>query len=149
MKRKYQNKINLYYSRFGPFLEINNDPQVRALSFVVELGVTDLRFENCPNARKIPGTIKQLILYFSNLKTVKLAEGAVNLERLYMCSGNAIVNANGLRALQKLNHLDLEKNKLIDLSAIEYLKAKGCLKGLDTNNQSQPSQQEIDESRLW
>ncbi|CAL6070674.1 Leucine-rich_repeat [Hexamita inflata] len=67
-----------------------------------------------------------------------------------VCSGNQIVNANGLRALYKLNHLNLNNNKVMDLSAVQYLKAKGCFgSGLYTNYQKQPSQQEIDESRLW
>ncbi|CAL6070647.1 leucine-rich_repeat domain-containing protein [Hexamita inflata] len=150
MKQKYQNKINLNYDRFGPFLEISNDPEVRALSFVTELGVTDLRFENCPNARKIPVTIKRLQHFNSNLKTVKLVDGAVNLERLFMHSGNAIVNTNGLRALQKLKILYVSSNKVVNLCSVEYLKAKGCLGDrCQTGSQTQPSQQEIDESRLW
>ncbi|CAL6075353.1 leucine-rich_repeat domain-containing protein [Hexamita inflata] len=149
MKAKYQNNIKLNQNRFGPYLEIINDPQVRALNFVAELGVTDLYLNTCSNVRKIPGTLKRLFHFNSNLKTVKLVEGAVNLERLYFNDGNVIVNANGLRALQKLKLLYLQNNKVVDFSSVEYL-ARGCFKdGLDTNNQKKPSQQEIDESRLW
>ncbi|CAL6090371.1 leucine-rich_repeat protein [Hexamita inflata] len=149
MKAKYQNNIKLNQNRFGPYLEIINDPQVRALNFVAELGVTDLYLNTCSNARKIPGTLKRIFNFNSNLKTVKLVEGAVNLERLYFNDGNVIVNANGLRALQKLKLLYLQNNNVVDFSSVEYLNARGCFKdGLDTKNQTKPSQQEIDESRL-
>ncbi|CAL6105092.1 Hypothetical_protein [Hexamita inflata] len=50
----------------------------------------------------------------------------------------------------KLKYLRLHDNTVMDLSAVDYLKAKGCFRnGLYTDRQTQPSQQEIDESRLW
>ncbi|CAL6085198.1 leucine-rich_repeat domain-containing protein [Hexamita inflata] len=154
MKAKYQSQIKGGNRTYGPRLDFNRDDSVRDLKFVEDLGVTDLRFDYCPNVRKMPRNLRQLQYYSSNLKTTKCVERATNLEVLYFGSGlfnrNLIVNANGLRALNKLNHLELSYNKVMDLSAVDYLKAKGCFgSGLDTSNQKQPSQQEIDESRLW
>ncbi|CAL6103915.1 leucine-rich_repeat protein [Hexamita inflata] len=149
MKAKYQSKIQKN-PNCGDFLEFNKDDQVRDLKFVEDLGVIDLYLYNCPNARKMPRNLKCLQHLNSNLKTVKCVERATNLELLYFHSGNQIVNANGLRALHKLNSLGLSSNKVMDLSAVDYLTAKGCFgNGLGTHNQTQPSQQEIDESRLW
>ncbi|CAL5984337.1 Leucine-rich_repeat [Hexamita inflata] len=48
---------------------------------------------------------------------------------------------NGLRALNKLNSLYLNNNKVMDLSTVDYLKAKGCFgNGFGTSYQTQPSQ---------
>ncbi|CAL6062091.1 leucine-rich_repeat domain-containing protein [Hexamita inflata] len=150
MKAKYESKfLKMNPYGFGPYLYIDNDPQVRSLNFVAELGVTDLCMNSCPNARKIPRTLKQLQHYNSDLKTLKFAEGAVNLEVLYAHNGNMIVNANGLRALRNLKFLELRYNKIVDQSPVEYLTAKGCLETCFIGEQTQPSQQEIDEARLW
>ncbi|CAL6078865.1 leucine-rich_repeat domain-containing protein [Hexamita inflata] len=149
MKAKYQSQIKQNPSGYGPRLDFNRDDSVRDLKFVEDLGVTDLRFDYCPNVRKMPRNLRQLQYYESNLKTVKCVERATNLEELYLFRGNQIVNANGLRALNKLNRLYLNNNKVMDLSAVDYLKAKGCLKTCYTDYQTQPSQQEIDESRMW
>ncbi|CAL6097291.1 leucine-rich_repeat domain-containing protein [Hexamita inflata] len=148
MKAKYQSKIyqNGDYTR----LIFENDDSIRDLKFVEDLGVTELYIQYCPNVRKMPRNLRKLQYYYSrNLKTAKCVERATKLERLYFQYGNQIVNANGLRALNKLNYLDLSCNKVMDLSAVDYLKAKGCLKTCYTSGQSQPSQQEIDASRLW
>ncbi|CAL6104672.1 Leucine-rich_repeat domain superfamily [Hexamita inflata] len=61
---------------------------------------------SCPNARKIPRTLKRLMYNYSDLKTLKFAEGAVNLEAL-CAHGNNIINANGVRALRNLKYLEL------------------------------------------
>ncbi|CAL6049546.1 Leucine-rich_repeat domain superfamily [Hexamita inflata] len=72
------------------------------------------------------------------------------LEQLILYIGNEIVNVNGLRALTNLKYLDLDNSRMNDLSAIDYLKAKGCLKeNCLINSLQKPSQQEIDEARLW
>ncbi|CAL6016764.1 leucine-rich_repeat domain-containing protein [Hexamita inflata] len=151
MKAKYQNKIkggNPY--GYGPELSISSDQSVRDLKFVEEWGVTDLYLNGCPNARNFPRNLKRLSHHSANLKSVKCAERLTNLDQLYLFSGNEIVNVNGLRALTNLKHLDLDNQKMNDLSAIDYLKAKGCFgKGLDLNKLQKPSQQEIDEARLW
>ncbi|CAL5984333.1 Leucine-rich_repeat domain superfamily [Hexamita inflata] len=150
MKAKYESKfIKMNPYGFGPYLYIDKDPQVRSLNFVAELGVTDLCMNSCPHARKIPRTLKQLQHYNSDLKTLKFAEGAVNLEVLYAHNGNMIGNANGLRALRNLKFLELRYNKMVDQSPVEYLTAKGCLETCFIGEQTQPSQQEIDEARLW
>ncbi|CAL6105094.1 Conserved_hypothetical protein [Hexamita inflata] len=148
MKAKYQSKIQKNPYGYDDRLYFNEDDSVRDLKFVEDLGVTNLYLNNCPNARKMPRNLRRLE-YYSNLKTVKCVERATNLETLYLYSGNQIVNANGLRALNKLNSLGLENNKVMDLSAVDYLKAKGCLNTCYTSGQTQPSQQEINESRLW
>ncbi|CAL6106207.1 Conserved_hypothetical protein [Hexamita inflata] len=150
MKAQYQRQIQKNPNGYGDYLDIYRDDSVRDLKFVKDLGVTDLCIQNCPNMRKMPRNLRRLIYYYSNLKTVKCVEQATNLERLYLYSGNEIVNANGLRALNKLNYLDLRNNKVMDLSAVDYLEAKGCFRnGCYTCDQWQPSQQKIDESRLW
>ncbi|CAL6070675.1 Conserved_hypothetical protein [Hexamita inflata] len=150
MKAKYQSKIQKNPNGFGDRLDFKNDNSVRDLKFVEDLGVTELRFDYCPNVRKMPRNLRRLIFYYSNLKTVKCVERATNLEQLHFHFGNQIVNANGLRALNKLKYLELGNNKVMDLSAVDYLKVKGCFGiGLYTDSQKQPSQQEIDESRLW
>ncbi|CAL6090355.1 Conserved_hypothetical protein [Hexamita inflata] len=148
MKAKYKNKKQQNPNGFGHYLQIDSDQQVRSLNFIAELGVTDLCMNSCPNARKIPRTLKRLIYHFSDLKTLKFAEGAVNLEQL--CAHNCnIINVNGLRALRNLKYLDLRDNNVVDQSPVEYLTAKGCLETCFTGGQTQPSQQEIDEARLW
>ncbi|CAL6097292.1 Leucine-rich_repeat [Hexamita inflata] len=81
------------------------------------------------------------------LNTIKYNRDSRNSSQTVFQLWNQIVNANGLRALNKLNYLDLINNRVMDLSAVDYLKAKGCLKTCYTSGQSQPSQQEIDESR--
>ncbi|CAL6090351.1 Conserved_hypothetical protein [Hexamita inflata] len=156
MKAKYQSIIQKNPYNHGDRLDFKSDDSVRDLKFVEDLGVTDLCIQKCPNARKMPRNLRRLKYYNSNLKTVKCVERATNLEALYFNSGfffdsgNQIVNANGLRALNKLNLLNLSDNKVMDLSAVDYLKAKGCFgNGARTGGQTQPSQQEIDESRLW
>ncbi|CAL5984335.1 Conserved_hypothetical protein [Hexamita inflata] len=145
MKAKYQSKIYKYGNNTR--IDFNKDDLVRDLKFVEDLGVTELCIQNCPNVRKMPLNLRCLQFYDSNLKTVKCVERATNLEQLYLYIGNQIVNANGLRALNILKYLDLRNNKVMDLSAVDYLKAKGC--NCYTDYQTQPSQQEIDESRLW
>ncbi|CAL6085206.1 Conserved_hypothetical protein [Hexamita inflata] len=151
MKVKYQSKVkegNPY--SYGPELSIWSDPSVRDLKFVEEWGVTDLYLDGCPNARNFPRNLKRLSYYGANLKSVKFAERLTNLVQLYLYSGNQIVNVNGLRALTNLNYLDLYGQRMNDLSAIDYLKAKGCFgDGLRLNHLQKPSQQEIDEARLW
>ncbi|CAL5984325.1 Conserved_hypothetical protein [Hexamita inflata] len=149
MKSKYQSQIRKNPNGYGDRLDFNRDDAVRDLKFVEDLGVTELRFDYCPNVRKMPRNLRMLQFYDSNLKTVKCVERATNLEYLYLYIGNQIVKANGLRALNKLRYLDLRNNKVMDLSAVDYLKAKGCLQTCYTDSQKQPSQQEIDESRLW
>ncbi|CAL6065589.1 leucine-rich_repeat domain-containing protein [Hexamita inflata] len=150
MKAKYQSQIQKNPDGYGDRLYCSRDDAVRDLKFMKDLGVTDLYIQNCPNVRKMPRNLRMLQFYDSNLKTVKCVERATNLEKLCFNIGNQIVNANGLRALNKLKYLNLIYNKVMDLNAVDYLKAKGCFgSGLGTSSQTQPSQQEIDESRLW
>ncbi|CAL6090381.1 Conserved_hypothetical protein [Hexamita inflata] len=132
MKAKFQGNVNTNNPNgYGDRLEIYNDPLVRDLKFVEEWGVTHLYLEGCPNARNFPRNLKRLSHYSANLKSVKFAERLTNLERLQLYSGNEIVNVNGLRALTKLKHLDLDNQRMNDLSAIDYLKAKGTLMNME------------------
>ncbi|CAL6021005.1 leucine-rich_repeat domain-containing protein [Hexamita inflata] len=162
MKAKYKADAQKYAQQYpvsshpngpngcGPYLYISSDSSVRDLKFIEEWGVTDLQLEGCPNARNFPRNLKRLNHHSANLKSVKCAERLTNLQRLFLFSGNEIVNVNGLRALTNLKYLDLDDQKMNDLNAIDYLKAKGCFgKGLCLRDLKQPSQQEIDEARLW
>ncbi|CAL6049547.1 Leucine-rich_repeat domain superfamily [Hexamita inflata] len=151
MKAKYQNNIDFDDDDgYGPNLSISSDPSVRDLKFVEEWGVTDLYLSGCPNARNFPRNLKCLRHYNVNLKSVKFAERLTNLQWMRLYIGNEIVNVNGLRALTNLKYLDMDGQRMNDLSAIDYLKAKGCFgEVLCLNSLQKPSQQEIDEARLW
>ncbi|CAL6073294.1 Conserved_hypothetical protein [Hexamita inflata] len=151
MKTKYQNNINQSGYGYGPYLYISNDQELRDLRFVLELGVTDLELNNCQNAHALraPTNLRKFDHYNSALKTAKGVERLVELEYLnYNCS-DQIVELN-VRGLIKLKQLHVYGNKIRDLSEVDYLKAKGCCKdGLNISGQQQPTQEEIDEARLW
>ncbi|CAL6004811.1 Conserved_hypothetical protein [Hexamita inflata] len=153
MIAKYQNQVQPQYpdgKSYGPFLRIQSDPNVRDLKFVESLNVTDLLLNGCNNAHllRVPTNMQSLVHRDSDLKSVKGVERITELEYLDL-QMNQLVNVNGIRELEKLTHLYINSNKITDLSPVEYLKGKGCCKNdCDTYNQKQPSQQEIDESRL-
>ncbi|CAL6078857.1 Leucine-rich_repeat domain superfamily [Hexamita inflata] len=135
---------------YGPYLYIQFDQELRDLCFVSELGVTHLSLYNCQNAHtfRVPANLRAFQHYNSALKTVKGVERLVGLECLYL-RDNKIVELN-IRGLDKLKVLGVRNNKIRDLSGAEYLKAKGCCKErCETGGQKQPSQEEIDEARLW
>ncbi|CAL6078837.1 Leucine-rich_repeat domain superfamily [Hexamita inflata] len=152
---------------YGPYLYIQFDQKLRNLRFVSELGVTHLELYNCQNAHalRVPANLRAFQHYNSALKTVKGVERLVGLEKLYL-EDNQIVELN-IRGLDKLKVLGVRnnkimdlifqlkdlyvpKNKIMDLSGAEYLKAKGCCKErYGIGRQKQPSQEEIDEARLW
>ncbi|CAL6076587.1 Conserved_hypothetical protein [Hexamita inflata] len=153
MMAKYKNKVDLkgqIFSNNGPYLQISNDPEIRDLRFVSELGVTDLYLDSCQNAHllRAPANLRRLIHFPSGMKTAKGVERLVELEVLCIVQ-TQIVELN-IRGLQKLKTLDCRNNNIMDMSAAEYLKAKGCCKERYLiDDQQQPSQQEIDEARLW
>ncbi|CAL6078839.1 Leucine-rich_repeat domain superfamily [Hexamita inflata] len=135
---------------YDPRLVIDIDQELRNLRFVSELGVTHLELENCQNAHalRVPANLRRFQHYSSALKTVKGVERLVGLEFLYL-ERNQIVELN-IRGLDKLERLFVNNNKIWDLSGAEYLKAKGCCKeNYYIGNQEQPTQEEIDEARLW
>ncbi|CAL6076573.1 Conserved_hypothetical protein [Hexamita inflata] len=158
MKAKYQQKAqnnaqqygpNGQYG-YGPYLHISSDQELRDLRFVSELGVTDLCLCNCQNAHALraPANLRAFAHYSSALKTAKGVERLVGLEYLYL-EGNYIVELN-IRGLDKLKQLWVKSNKISDMSGAEYLKAKGCCQEYyQIGGQQQPSQEEIDEARLW
>ncbi|CAL6076591.1 sigma-70_family RNA polymerase sigma factor [Hexamita inflata] len=151
MKAKYQYSVKGgSQNGFGPELSISNDPEIRDLRFVSELGVTDLYLDSCQNAHllRAPANLRRLIHFPSGMKTAKGVERLVELEVLCIVQ-TQIVELN-IRGLQKLKTLDCRNNNIMDMSAAEYLKAKGCCKERYLiDDQQQPSQQEIDEARLW
>ncbi|CAL6104343.1 Leucine-rich_repeat domain superfamily [Hexamita inflata] len=82
------------------------------------------------------------------MKTAKGVERLVELE--YLDIEDAQIVEINIRGLEKLKTLYCRKNKIRDISAAEYLKAKGCCQSqYNIVNQTQPSQEEIDEARLW
>ncbi|CAL6065613.1 Hypothetical_protein [Hexamita inflata] len=136
---------------YGPYLYINSDQELRDLRFVSELGVTDLCLCSCQNAHalRVPTNLLRFQHYYSSLKTVKGVERLVELEFLNYNHSQSIVELN-VRGLVKLKQLHVCCNKIKDFSGVDYLKAKGCCKdGLDVGGQTQPTQEEIDEARLW
>ncbi|CAL5992550.1 leucine-rich_repeat domain-containing protein [Hexamita inflata] len=135
---------------YGPYLYIYDDQELRDLRFVAQLGVTDLQLINCQNAHALraPANLRRFQHFRSALKTAKGVERLVELEYLNYGMGS-IVELN-IRGLVKLKKLSVYKNKIRDLSWVDYLIAKGCCRnGLNINNQNMPTQEEIDEARLW
>ncbi|CAL6090387.1 Leucine-rich_repeat domain superfamily [Hexamita inflata] len=100
------------------------------------------------NTLRVPTNPRTFYHYSSALKTAKGVERLVGLEGLSL-EGNQIVELN-IRGLDKLEYLLASNNKIRDLSGAEYLKAKGCCQTrCAIEGQTQPSQEEIDEARLW
>ncbi|CAL6114835.1 Conserved_hypothetical protein [Hexamita inflata] len=151
MKAKYQNDVDRDQDNFyGTYLYIQHDQELRDLCFISELGVTHLSLYNCQNAHALraPANLRAFVHYNSALKTAKGVERLVGLDCLFL-GNNQIVEIN-IRGLDKLKDLYVPINKIRDLSGAEYLKAKGCCQErYETGNQKQPSQEEIDEARLW
>ncbi|CAL6097296.1 Conserved_hypothetical protein [Hexamita inflata] len=151
MKAKYQNSVQGGSPNgFGPYLRIDKDPEIRDLRFVSELGVTDLRLHGCQNAHllRAPANLRLLIHYPSGMKTAKGLERLVELEYLDIEDAQIVeLNIRGLRKLNKYFHV--KRNKIRDLSFVQYLKANGLQSSCYTDDQKQPSQEEIDEARLW
>ncbi|CAL6073284.1 Conserved_hypothetical protein [Hexamita inflata] len=152
MKAKYESEVEGGNPNgYGPYLSIYNDQELRDLRFVSELGVTDLCLSSCQNAHALraPTNLRRFTHYSSALKTAKGVERLVELEELNYNHSQSIVELN-VRGLVKLKQLYVWRNKIRDLSGVDYLKAKGCCKEyIDIREQKQPTQQEIDEARLW
>ncbi|CAL6000687.1 Conserved_hypothetical protein [Hexamita inflata] len=151
MKAKYQNSVKGGNPNgYGPYLCIDNDPEMRDLRFVSELGVTDLGLDSCQNAHllRAPANLRRLRHYPSGMKTTKGLERLVELE--YLSIEKAQIVELNIQRLEKLKTLRVRNNKIRDMSAAEYLKAKGCCQSnYYVDQQKQPSQEEIDEARLW
>ncbi|CAL6104660.1 Leucine-rich_repeat domain superfamily [Hexamita inflata] len=150
MKAKYQNRVNYNHFSYGPRLDISSDQDLYVLRFISELGVTDLRLTNCQNAHllRVPANLRRLIHYPSGMKTAKGLERLVDLE--YLDIEDAQIVELNIRGLMELTHIWVHKNQIMDLSAAEYLKAKECCQSnYSIGSQTQPSQEEIDQARLW
>ncbi|CAL6110957.1 leucine-rich_repeat domain-containing protein [Hexamita inflata] len=135
---------------YGPCLRIDNDSEIRDLHFVSELGVADLYLTNCQNAHPLraPTNLRRLVHYPSGMKTAKGVERLLGLESLSI--ENAQIVELNIRGLEKLRSIWVDNNKIRDMSAAKYLKAKGCCSSnYKIDCQKQPSQEEIDEARLW
>ncbi|CAL6032568.1 leucine-rich_repeat domain-containing protein [Hexamita inflata] len=149
MKETYKSKISK--TSYGPYLYIQYDDDLYDLSFIEELGVTDLYLNGCPNAHllRVPKTLKCLQHYGANLKTIKGVERLVQIQYLDLAP-NSIVNINRIRALQNIQEIYLHSNKINDLSPVDYLKTKElCKNGCRIDNQITPTQEEINEAMLW
>ncbi|CAL6065961.1 Conserved_hypothetical protein [Hexamita inflata] len=149
MKAKYSSKI--ITSDYGPRLVVDNDLEVRDLKFLQDLGVTHVQYNGCKNAHilRAPANLRRLYSNGTELKTVKGIERLVALEHVDL-DNNYIVELN-IRGLDKLKYFQAHgSNKIRDTSIGDYLKAKGCCKEYyGTSLSSQPTQQEIEEARLW
>ncbi|CAL6090341.1 Conserved_hypothetical protein [Hexamita inflata] len=146
MKAKYQSHVTKSGYQWGPCLDITNDPEIHDVSFVQELGVTDLILRSCQNAHvlRVPTNLRRLVFCKSTLKSAKGVERISQLEVLSL-DEDQIVELN-IRALDYLKNLYVRKNKIQDLSAALYLKKKGCKEDFEAGEQRKPSQEEINEA---
>ncbi|CAL6074270.1 Leucine-rich_repeat domain superfamily [Hexamita inflata] len=98
---------------------------------------------------RVPKTLKVIIVQFAKLKSVKGIEFAAGLERVHLYN-NDIVNIEHLRGLKKVTNLQLHENKITEFAAVQGNKDNGqYARQYDIMCQKQPTQQEIEESRLW
>ncbi|CAL6074272.1 Conserved_hypothetical protein [Hexamita inflata] len=149
---KYQCQIqaNLFGYRRGICVQ-QNDPLIRDLKPFQKFNLECLWFDYCENVTllRVPKTLKVIIVQYAKLKSVKGIEFAAGLETVYLY-GNEIVNIEYLRGLKKVTHLYLSSNKITEFAAVQGNKDNGqYASGYDIGCQKQPTQQEIEESRLW
>ncbi|CAL6062133.1 leucine-rich_repeat domain-containing protein [Hexamita inflata] len=151
MITKYQNKIDKKGCGYGPYLQIQNDLNIRDLSFTEKLNITNLDFIGCKNAHllRAPKNLRVFVNNNSNLNTLKGIERLTQLELLAIENCN-IVNINQLQGLSNIKILNIQGNKIIDLSVVKQLKQQGLYQqSYEIADQIQPTQMEIQESKLW
>ncbi|CAL6057116.1 Conserved_hypothetical protein [Hexamita inflata] len=147
MIAKYRGAICTGYG-FGPQIDISKSIDVKNLKFADSINAKCLNINNgCVNINffRVPITVTVIVLRKSQIKSIKGIEQMTQLEQLYL-ENNSIVNIYCLKNLSKLTQLYLSNNKIIDFSPIELHKTRGCYCNL--SSQTQPTQQEIDESKL-
>ncbi|CAL6057076.1 leucine-rich_repeat domain-containing protein [Hexamita inflata] len=147
MTAKYRGAICTGYG-LGPQIDISKSIDVKDLKFADSINAKCLNInDGCVNINffRVPITVTVIVLRKSQIKSIKGIEQMTQLEQLYL-ENNSIVNINSLKNLSKLTQLYLSNNKIIDFSPIELHKTRGCYCNL--SSQTQPTQQEIDESKL-
>ncbi|CAL6017546.1 Leucine-rich_repeat domain superfamily [Hexamita inflata] len=152
MVKIFQNSVEKREKPYGHCLEISNNPNVRDIHFIETLGVTDLRLKNCRNAHllRAPNNLKCLTNDDSDLKSLKGVEMLselkfLSIENAKLVNVNSFVKAHYLKNLDKIY---LNQNKIL-LTDIEKLKRELPNCEINANDQKKPTQEEIDESRLW
>ncbi|CAL5993908.1 Conserved_hypothetical protein [Hexamita inflata] len=149
---KYKDHIqeNLY-NQYGRGIHvIQNDPLIRDLKPFQKFNCECLLFDYCENVTllRVPKTLKVILVRYSKLKSMKGVEFVAGLEKVYLYD-NDIVNIEYLRGLKKVVQLDLRQNKITEFAAVQGNKDNGQYTGYCyIEDQKQPTQQEIEESRL-
>ncbi|CAL6074261.1 Conserved_hypothetical protein [Hexamita inflata] len=150
---KYKDKIEANVSnQYGRGIKVTqSDPLIRDLKPFQKFNLECLWLERCENVTllRVPKTLKVIIVQYAKLKSAKGIEFAAGLERVHLYY-NDIVNIEYLRGLKKVTRLELDINKITEFVAVQGNKDNGqYTRGYDIRNQKQPTQQEIEESRLW
>ncbi|CAL6057220.1 Conserved_hypothetical protein [Hexamita inflata] len=150
---KYQDKIidNVNGWNLRGICVEQKDPLIRDLKPFQKFNCECLWFRYCENVTllRVPKTLKVIFVYQAKLKSVKGIEFAAGLEKVYL-GDNDIVNIEYLRGLKKVTRLQLNVNKITEFAAVQGNKDNGQYTGYyDIGSQKQPTQQEIEESRLW
>ncbi|CAL6057224.1 Conserved_hypothetical protein [Hexamita inflata] len=150
---KYKDKIEAnYYNYCGRGICVEqNDSLIRDLKPFQKFNCECLFFKYCENVTllRVPKTLKFIQVQYSKLKSLKGIEFAVGLEQVYL-HDNDIVNIEYLRGLKKVVYLQLDVNKIREFAAVQGNKDNGLYaSGYSIGSQKQPTQQEIEESRLW
>ncbi|CAL6074250.1 leucine-rich_repeat domain-containing protein [Hexamita inflata] len=150
---KYQGQIQAnVYNQYGRGIYVHqNDPLIRDLKPFQKFNCECLFFLYCENVTllRVPETLKVIQVYQAKLKSVKGVEFAAGLEQVYL-QANDIVNIEYLRGLKKVTHLYIPDNKIREFAAVQGNKDNGqYASGYSIEDQKQPTQQEIEESRLW
>ncbi|CAL6060870.1 leucine-rich_repeat protein [Hexamita inflata] len=149
MINKFKNYVEKREKPYGRCLEISNNTEVRDINFVKKLGVTDLRLKNCRNAHllRAPDNLECLTNDDSDLKSLKGVEMLSKLKFLSIENAK-LVSVDSLRNLKNLDKIYLNQNKIL-LNDIEKLKKELPNCEINANDQKEPTQEEINESRLW
>ncbi|CAL6023682.1 leucine-rich_repeat domain-containing protein [Hexamita inflata] len=146
MIQKYQTKVQ------NNKLIIQNDLNLRSILFVYDFCLITLEIYNCPllqltnneYSRKLI-TIRKLIIKNCALRNIKYIK-CMNYLEIVDLSNNNIVNAESLTNLYNLEHVYLNNNKLINTNLKNQQRYNQNFKTLEINNQSQPTEDEINDS---
>ncbi|CAL6057206.1 Conserved_hypothetical protein [Hexamita inflata] len=147
---KYQGQINNQVQRVGIYVQ-QSDPLIRDLKPFQKFNCECLWFKYCENVTllRVPKTLKVILVQYAKLKSVKGIEFAAGLEQVNLYC-NDIVNIEYLRGLKKVVDLYIPDNKIREFAAVQGNKDNGqYTRQYNIGNQKQPTQQEIEESRLW
>ncbi|CAL6048629.1 Conserved_hypothetical protein [Hexamita inflata] len=151
---KYKDKIQAQVcGSYGRGIQITtSDPLIRDLKPFQKWNLECLFFNYCENVTllRVPKTLKAILVYQCKLKSVKGIEFATGLEQIIINTGNDFVNIEYLRGLKKVVDLYIPDNKITEFASVQGNKDNGqYTERYNIGNQKQPTQQEIEESRLW